>query len=53
MGRSEENFSEILEKVLGFREISREKFYKIIEKKNKKKLSSQEFFKLMDIIEKQ
>ena len=51
-GKSQE-FNEILEQVLGFRKISREKFFEIIEMNNKKKLSSQEFCKLWDIIEKQ
>lgn len=48
-----EDFSEILEEVLGYGRISREKFLKIIEMNNKKKLASREFFKLLDIIEKQ
>lgn len=47
------DFSEILEQVLGLGKISREKFFEIIEMSNKKKLSSREFFKLLDIIEKQ
>lgn len=47
------DFSEILEQVLGLGKISREKFLEIIEMTNKKKLSSREFFKLLDIIEKQ
>ena len=48
-----QDFSEILEQVLGLGKISREKFFGIIEKSNKKKLSSQEFLKLLDIMEKQ
>ncbi len=48
-----EDFSEILEEVLGYGRLSREKFLKIIEMNNKKKLASREFFKLLDIIEKQ
>jgi hypothetical protein len=48
-----QDFSEILEQVLGLGKISREKFFKIIEMNNRKKLSSREFFKLLDIIEKQ
>ena len=51
-GKSQE-FNEILGQVLGFGKISREKFFEIIEMNNKKKLSSQEFCKLWDIIEKQ
>jgi len=49
----EQDFHEILEQVLGLGRISREKFFKIIEINNKKKLSSREFFKLLTIIEKQ
>lgn len=52
-GEGERDFSEILEQVLGYRKISREKFFEIVEMKNKKKLSSREFLKLLDIIEKQ
>jgi hypothetical protein len=48
-----QDFYEILEHVLGLGKISREKFFEIIEMSNKKKLSSREFFKLLDIIEKQ
>lgn len=48
-----QDFSEILEEVLGYGKISREKFFKIIKMNNKKKLSSREFIKLLDIIEKQ
>ena len=48
-----QDFSEILEQVLGLGKISREKFFEIIEKSDKKKLSSQEFLKLLDIMEKQ
>ena len=48
-----QDFSEILERVLGLGKISREKFFEIIEKSDKKKLSSQEFLKLLDIMEKQ
>ncbi len=48
-----QDFSEILEQVLGLGKISREKFFEIIEKSNNKKLSSQEFLKLLDIMEKQ
>ena len=49
----EQDFQEILEQVLGLGRISREKFFKIIEMNNEKKLSSREFFKLLNIIEKQ
>ena len=49
----EQDFQEILEQVLGLGQISREKFFKIIEMNNEKKLSSREFFKLLTIIEKQ
>ncbi len=47
------DFSEVLEQVLGLGPISREKFFKIIETRNKKKLSSREFLKLLEIIENQ
>ena len=54
MGRGEgQDFSEILEQVLGLGEITREKFFEILETMNKKNLSSHEFFKLLDIIAKQ
>lgn len=49
----ERDLSEVLEQVLGYGKISREKFFKIIETRNKKKLSSREFLKLLEIIEKQ
>lgn len=48
-----EDFSEVLEQVLGYGKISREKFFKIIEIRNRRKLSSREFLKLLEIIEKQ
>ena len=48
-----EDFSEVLEQVLGYGKISREKFFKIIEIRNRRKLSSREFLKLQEIIEKQ
>ena len=48
-----QDFSEVLEQVLGYGKISRENFFKIIEKINKKQLSSREFLKLFDLIEKQ
>jgi hypothetical protein len=48
-----QDFSEVLQQILGYGKISREKFFKIIEMNNKKQLSSQEFLKLLDIIEKQ
>lgn len=53
VGGKGQDFSEILEEVLGYRTISREKFFEIIEMTNKKKLSSREFLKLLDVIEKQ
>jgi hypothetical protein len=46
-------FNEVLEQVLGLGNITRDKFFEIIEDMDKKKLSSQEFFKLMEIIEHQ
>ena len=52
-GEGERDFSEVLEQVLGYGRISREKFFEIIEMSNKKKLSSREFLKLLYIIEKQ
>jgi hypothetical protein len=48
-----QDFSEILEQVLGLGKISREKFFEIIEKRNKRNLPSREFLKLLNIIEKQ
>lgn len=48
-----QDFSEVLEQVLGFGKISRVAFFEIIEKKNRKRLSSKEFLKLQNIIEKQ
>lgn len=48
-----QDFSEVLEQVLGYGKISRENFFKIIEMRNKKQLSSKEFLKLFDLIEKQ
>jgi hypothetical protein len=48
-----QDFSEILEQVLGLGKISREKFFEIIEKSNKRNLSSRDFLKLLNIIEKQ
>ena len=53
MGRGEgRDFSEVLEQVLGLGDITREKFYTILETMNRKNLSSREFFKLLDIIAK-
>jgi hypothetical protein len=46
-------FNEVLEQVLGLGNITRDKFFEIIKDMDKKKLSSQEFFKLMEIIEHQ
>ena len=46
-------FLEVLEQVLGLGSITRDKFFEIIEDMDRKKLSSQEFFKLLAIIERQ
>ena len=48
-GESRE-FREILEQVLGLRSITRDSFFEILEKMKGKKLSSHEFFKLLEII---
>jgi hypothetical protein len=48
-----QDLSEVLEKVLGYGKLSREKFFEIIEMTKKKRLSSQEFRKIIDIIENQ
>jgi hypothetical protein len=54
MGKGDkQDFSDVLERVLGLGNISREKFFEIIEMSNKKALSSQEFLKLFEIIQKQ
>ena len=54
MGKGgKQEFSDVLERVLGFGSISREKFFEIMEMSNKKALSSQEFLKLFEIIQKQ
>jgi hypothetical protein len=54
MGKGDkQEFSDVLERVLGFGSISREKFFEIMEMSNKKALSSQEFLKLFEIIQKQ
>lgn len=54
MGRGEgQDFSEVLEQVLGYGKISREKFLEIIEMTKKKRLSSREFRKIIEIIENQ
>ncbi len=53
MGRREgKDFSEVLEQVLGLGDITREKFFTILERMNGKNLSSYEFFKLLEIIAK-
>jgi hypothetical protein len=51
--REGQDFSEILEEVLGLGKISREKFFEILEMRNKKNISSEEFLKLLNIIEQQ
>ena len=54
MGREEgKDFSEVLEQVLGLGDMTREKFFVILEMMNRKNLSSHEFFKLLEIITKQ
>jgi hypothetical protein len=54
LGRGEgQDFSEVLEQVLGYGKISREKFLEIIEMTKKKRLSSREFRKIIEIIENQ
>ena len=54
MGKGEsKDFSEVLEQVLGLGDLTREKFYAILEMMNRKNLSSYEFFKLLEIIAKQ
>jgi hypothetical protein len=51
--REGRDFSEVLEQVLGLGGISREKFFTILDMMERKKLSSREFFRLLNIIEKQ
>lgn len=46
-------FLQILEQVLGLGPLTREKFFQIIEGIDKKKLSSGEFFRLLEIISRQ
>lgn len=54
MGKGKgEEFSEVLEQVLGLGDITRDKFFTILEMIKRKKLSSHEFFKLLEIIAKQ
>jgi hypothetical protein len=53
LGRGEgKDFSEVLEQVLGLGDMTREKFFIILEMMNRKNLSSDEFFKLLEIITK-
>ncbi len=47
------DFQEILDQILGYDNITRENFYEILRNMNGKKLSTNEFFKLMKIIEHQ
>ncbi len=47
------DFQEILDQILGYDNITRENFYEILRNMNGKKLSTNEFFKLMKIIEDQ
>lgn len=44
------DFNEVLEQVLGFKNITRDKFFEILETMRKKRLSTHEFFKLLEII---
>jgi hypothetical protein len=54
LGRGEgKDFSEVLEQVLGLGDMTREKFFVVLEMMNRKNLSSHEFFKLLEIITKQ
>ncbi len=47
------DFHDVLERVLGLGSITRENFFEILEDMKKKKMSSHEFFKLLEIIAKQ
>ncbi len=53
MGGEGSDFHEVLEQVLGLGSITRESFFKILEDMKTKRLSTQEFFKLLEIIAQQ
>ena len=48
-----QDFSEVLERVLGLGCVTREKFFTILEMMKSKNIYSHEFLKLLDIIAKQ
>ncbi len=47
------DFHEVLEQVLGLGSITREGFFKILEDMQRRRLSTQEFFRLLEIIARQ